>query len=100
MSPRYATARSQTTPGGFGLEVAKAGYATASAEAYSTGIANFAQSQGSLINSMSTQLAAAQRTGGGPTNVTIIATTPGSTQNNGAAAPPQPRTERPAVLAS
>jgi len=42
-SDRYKKAREATTPSQFGLEVAKAGYATASAEKYSAGIAGFAK---------------------------------------------------------
>ena len=42
-SPRYAKARESTTPAQFGLEVAKAGYATASADHYSAGIADYAK---------------------------------------------------------
>lgn len=40
-SPRYAKAREQTTAAGFGYEIAKAGYATASAEKYSQKVEAF-----------------------------------------------------------
>ena len=43
-SPRYAKARAATTPAEFGSEVAKAGYATASADKYSAKVAGFAES--------------------------------------------------------
>ena len=56
-SPRYAKARESTTPAQFGSEVAKAGYATASADKYSAKVANFAESftLGDKINSASTE---------------------------------------------
>ena len=47
-SSRYAKARESTTPAQFGLEVAKAGYATASADHYSAGIADYAPKYPSL----------------------------------------------------
>jgi len=40
-SPRYAKAREQTTAAGFGYEIAKAGYATASAEKYAQKVEAF-----------------------------------------------------------
>lgn len=48
-SPRYAKAREQTTAAGFGFEIAKAGYATASAEKYSQKIASFEQQYGNKV---------------------------------------------------
>jgi len=75
MSPRYSKAREQTTPAGFGLEIAKAGYATASAEKYSAKIANFASSQGNDLGQMSTNVAAAKRDTSSTPNVTVIAVT-------------------------
>jgi hypothetical protein len=47
-SSRYAKARESTTPAQFGLEVAKSGYATASADHYSAGIADYASKYPSL----------------------------------------------------
>jgi flagellum-specific peptidoglycan hydrolase FlgJ len=55
-SPRYAKARESTTPAQFGSEVAKAGYATASADKYSAKVASFAESfnnSGNQIDSSS-----------------------------------------------
>ena len=57
-SPRYAKARESTTPAQFGSEVAKAGYATASADKYSAKVASFAESfnnTGNQINTVSTE---------------------------------------------
>jgi len=56
-SPRYAKARESTTPAQFGSEVAKAGYATASADKYSAKVASFAESftLGDKISSASTE---------------------------------------------
>jgi flagellum-specific peptidoglycan hydrolase FlgJ len=53
-SPRYAKARESTTPGQFGLEVAKAGYATASADTYSQHISDYAKKYPTLSSSSST----------------------------------------------
>lgn len=97
MAPRYAKAREQTTPAGFGLEVAKAGYATASAEAYSAGIAKFAAAEGNNVGDMSTALAAAQRSNSSPANVTVVAVA-SSPETKKAAGVPQPRVERPAQI--
>jgi flagellum-specific peptidoglycan hydrolase FlgJ len=55
-SARYAKARESTTPAQFGSEVAKAGYATASADKYSAKVASFAESfnnSGNQIDSVS-----------------------------------------------
>lgn len=66
-SPRYAKAREQTTAKGFGFEIAKAGYATASAEKYSEKIGKFAEetqapkTSGSNIAGQSNEIAAGQR---------------------------------------
>lgn len=98
MSPRYAKAREQTTPAGFGFEVAKAGYATASAEAYSSGIAKFAAAEGANLGDMSTAVAAAQRSNATPASVTVIAAAAPS-ETKKAAGVPQPRVERPATIA-
>lgn len=57
-SPRYAKARASTTPAEFGSEVAKAGYATASADKYSAKVASFADSfnnSGNQISAASTE---------------------------------------------
>lgn len=53
-APRYAKARESTTPAQFGLEVAKAGYATASADKYSAGIADYASKYPSLSSASPT----------------------------------------------
>lgn len=97
MSPRYAKAREQTTPAGFGFEVAKAGYATASAENYSAGIAKFAANEGANVGNASTAVAAAQRASSAQPNVTVIAAVaPSDTKK--AAGLPQPRVDRPATV--
>ena len=70
-SPRYAKAREETTPAGFGFEIAKAGYATASAKEYSAKIANFASSQGNSIGDMSTTVASAKKQQSGQTTYNI-----------------------------
>jgi len=98
MSPRYAKAREQTTPAGFGFEVAKAGYATASAEKYSTKIANFASSQGSDLGQMSTNVAAAKRDTSAAPSVTVIAVTNQQTIKKPAGMPA--RNEYPTLVAS
>lgn len=57
-SPRYAKARAATTAAEFGSEVAKAGYATASADKYSAKVASFAESfnaSGTQIDRASTE---------------------------------------------
>jgi hypothetical protein len=53
-APRYAKARESTTPAQFGLEVAKAGYATASSDKYSAGISDYAKNYSSLIKATPT----------------------------------------------
>lgn len=83
MSPRYAKAREQTTPAGFGFEIAKAGYATASAEKYSAKIANFASSQGADINQMSASVADSKRTKSGSGDTVVVNNT--TVQNGGGA---------------
>ena len=63
-SSRYAKAREQTTAAGFGYEIAKAGYATASAEKYSQKIASFEQQYGNKIQPTGgTMIAQAPTTG-------------------------------------
>ena len=54
-SDRYKKARESTTSSSFGLEVAKAGYATASAENYSQHIGNYVGQNAELLSSLSTQ---------------------------------------------
>jgi flagellum-specific peptidoglycan hydrolase FlgJ len=80
MSPRYAKAREQTTASGFGFEIAKAGYATASAEKYSAKVAAFdSKYSGAQVNSASTQVASDQRQQQKPTTPVVI---DASTTNN------------------
>ena len=54
-SNRYKKARESTSASGFGLEVAKAGYATASAEKYSQHIGNYVGQNAELLSSLSTE---------------------------------------------
>jgi len=73
MSPRYAKAREQKTASGFGYEIAKAGYATASAEKYSAKVAAFdSKYSGSQVASASTQVAADQRQQQKPTTPIVV----------------------------
>lgn len=79
-SPRYAKARQQTTAEGFGYEIAKAGYATASAEKYSAKIAGFASENenvapGPKISQASTEVASGQRQQQKPSTPVVINTT-------------------------
>jgi len=72
-SPRYAKAREQTTASGFGFEIAKAGYATASAEKYSAKVAAFdSKYSGSQIASASNSVAVGQREQQKPTTPVVI----------------------------
>ena len=72
-SPRYAKAREQTTAAGFGLEIAKAGYATAAAEKYSAKVAAFdSKYSGAQIASASNSVAVGQREQLKPTGVNVI----------------------------
>lgn len=68
-SPRYAKAREQTTAAGFGLEIARAGYATNDPKKYSEKVAGFAAKYGSEVGAMSTNVAAAKRDVSGPGSV-------------------------------
>ena len=80
MSPRYAKAREQKTAAGFGYEIAKAGYATASAEKYSAKVAAFdSKFSGSQIQSDSAQIGADQREQSKPKNPAYVNAT---TTNN------------------
>lgn len=73
MSPRYAKAREQKTAAGFGYEIAKAGYATASAEKYSAKVAAFdTKYNGSQIADASSQVATEQRAQQKPTTPVIV----------------------------
>ena len=72
-SPRYAKAREQTTASGFGYEIAKAGYATASADKYSAKVAAFdSKYSGSQIASSSNSVAVGQREQQKPTTPVVI----------------------------
>ena len=72
-SPRYAKAREQTTASGFGYEIAKAGYATASADKYSAKVAAFdSKYSGSQIASASNSVAVGQREQQKPTIPVVI----------------------------
>lgn len=82
MSPRYSKAREQTTAAGFGFEIAKAGYATASAEKYSKKVASFDakySDTGAQVASASTDVAVGQRAQQKPNTPIVV---DASTTNN------------------
>jgi hypothetical protein len=80
MSPRYAKAREQKTASGFGYEIAKAGYATASADKYSAKVAAFdSKYSGAQVDSASKEVASGQRQQQKPTTPIVI---DASTTNN------------------
>jgi hypothetical protein len=71
-APRYAKAIGSTTAGGFGYEIAKAGYATASADTYGAKIAAYSAPAGSAMG-ISPTLASAP-VSPTPISGTVIAT--------------------------
>lgn len=75
-SPRYAKAREQTTAAGFGYEIAKAGYATASADKYSAKVSAFEQKysapSGTQVAQNSKDVSQGQREQLKPTDANVI----------------------------
>lgn len=75
-SPRYAKAREQTTASGFGYEIAKAGYATASPDKYSAKVSSFEQKysapSGTAVAQNSKDVSQGQREQLKPTDANVI----------------------------
>jgi hypothetical protein len=85
---RYKRALESTTPSSFGLEVAKAGYATGGPIAYSEKVAGFVNQNAELLSNLSKENANVKRETSAGQPTVIIAPQTNTNRNTTRSAPP------------